>query len=68
MAIPWVPGILDGIECSAMIRAVLGNEIDIHTGGMDHPGPPQQRNRSVGSSEWPTTRTLLAPRGVHQYQ
>ncbi len=24
------------IECSAMIRALLGTEIDIHTGGIDH--------------------------------
>jgi cysteinyl-tRNA synthetase len=24
------------IECSAMIRALLGEEIDIHTGGIDH--------------------------------
>jgi cysteinyl-tRNA synthetase len=30
------------IECSAMIKSLLGVEIDIHTGGMDHiPDAPQ---------------------------
>ncbi|HWH07297.1 MAG TPA: cysteine--tRNA ligase [Candidatus Paceibacterota bacterium] len=34
---PWGPGNPGWhIECSAMIKALLGETIDIHTGGMDH--------------------------------
>ena len=34
---PWGPGNPGWhIECSAMIRSLLGQEIDIHTGGEDH--------------------------------
>lgn len=37
------------IECSAMIRALLGVEIDIHTGGMDH--IPVHHNNEIAQSE-----------------
>ena len=44
------------IECSAMIRAVLGNEIDIHTGGMDH--IPVHHNNEIAQSEAANGRPL----------
>ncbi len=37
------------IECSAMIRSILGSEIDIHTGGMDH--IPVHHNNEIAQSE-----------------
>jgi cysteinyl-tRNA synthetase len=37
------------IECSAMIRSLLGAEIDIHTGGMDH--IPVHHNNEIAQSE-----------------
>jgi cysteinyl-tRNA synthetase len=37
------------IECSAMIRTLLGLEIDIHTGGMDH--IPVHHNNEIAQSE-----------------
>ncbi|MBP6860555.1 MAG: cysteine--tRNA ligase [Candidatus Pacebacteria bacterium] len=37
------------IECSAMIKAVLGTEIDIHTGGIDH--IPTHHNNEIAQSE-----------------
>jgi cysteinyl-tRNA synthetase len=37
------------IECSAMIRALLGDEIDIHTGGIDH--IPIHHNNEIAQSE-----------------
>ena len=37
------------IECSAMIKAVLGTEIDIHTGGIDH--IPVHHNNEIAQSE-----------------
>lgn len=37
------------IECSAMIRTILGPEIDIHTGGMDH--IPVHHNNEIAQSE-----------------
>lgn len=34
---PWGPGNPGWhIECSAMVKALLGDTIDVHTGGMDH--------------------------------
>ncbi|MDB5195378.1 MAG: cysS [Parcubacteria group bacterium] len=44
------------IECSAMIRAILGREIDIHTGGMDH--IPVHHNNEIAQSEVATGRPL----------
>ena len=44
------------IECSAMIRALLGSEIDIHTGGMDH--IPVHHNNEIAQSECANARPL----------
>jgi cysteinyl-tRNA synthetase len=44
------------IECSAMIRALLGSEIDIHTGGMDH--IPVHHNNEIAQSESVNARPL----------
>lgn len=44
------------IECSAMIKALLGPEIDIHTGGMDH--IPVHHNNEIAQSESANNRTL----------
>ena len=47
---PWGMGFPGWhIECSAMIRALLGTEIDIHTGGMDH--IPVHHNNEIAQSE-----------------
>lgn len=47
---PWGPGNPGWhIECSAMIRTLLGPEIDIHTGGMDH--IPVHHNNEIAQSE-----------------
>lgn len=37
------------IECSAMIKALLGDEIDIHTGGIEH--IPVHHNNEIAQSE-----------------
>lgn len=44
------------IECSAMIRTLLGTEIDIHTGGMDH--IPVHHNNEIAQSESANARPL----------
>ncbi|MDB5189325.1 MAG: cysS [Parcubacteria group bacterium] len=44
------------IECSAMIRTILGTEIDIHTGGMDH--IPVHHNNEIAQSEVANGRPL----------
>ncbi len=44
------------IECSAMIRAILGIEIDIHTGGMDL--IPTHHNNEIAQSESANRRPL----------
>jgi cysteinyl-tRNA synthetase len=44
------------IECSAMIRSLLGPEIDIHTGGMDH--IPVHHNNEIAQSEAVTGKPL----------
>ena len=44
------------IECSAMIRSLLGQEIDIHTGGMDL--IPVHHNNEIAQSESITNRPL----------
>ncbi len=50
----WVSAWGDGfpgwhIECSAMIKAVLGDHIDIHTGGIDH--IPVHHTNEIAQSE-----------------
>lgn len=45
------------IECSAMIRSLLGQEIDIHTGGEDHIGV--HHNNEIAQSEAASGRTFV---------
>ncbi|MCX6788087.1 MAG: cysteine--tRNA ligase [Candidatus Kaiserbacteria bacterium] len=45
------------IECSAMIRALLGQEIDIHTGGEDHINI--HHNNEIAQSEAANGRTFV---------
>ena len=45
------------IECSAMIRALLGQEIDIHTGGEDHVSV--HHNNEIAQSEAASGRTFV---------
>ncbi len=45
------------IECSAMIRALLGQEIDIHTGGEDHINI--HHNNEIAQSEAASGRTFV---------
>jgi cysteinyl-tRNA synthetase len=55
---PWGPGNPGWhIECSAMIRALLGQEIDIHTGGEDHIAV--HHNNEIAQSEASTGRTFV---------
>ncbi len=47
---PWGVGFPGWhIECSAMSRALLGKELDIHTGGVDH--IPVHHNNEIAQSE-----------------
>ena len=45
------------IECSAMSRSLLGQEIDIHTGGMEHIGV--HHNNEIAQSEAASGRTFV---------
>lgn len=45
------------IECSTMSRALLGQEIDIHTGGEDHIGV--HHNNEIAQSEAASGRTFV---------
>lgn len=45
------------IECSAMVRALLGQEIDIHTGGEDHISV--HHNNEIAQSEAANGRTFV---------
>ncbi|KKW44873.1 MAG: Cysteine-tRNA ligase [Parcubacteria group bacterium GW2011_GWA2_56_21] len=55
---PWGPGNPGWhIECSAMIRALLGQEIDIHTGGEDHIAT--HHNNEIAQSEAASGRTFV---------
>jgi len=45
------------IECSAMIRSLLGQEIDIHTGGEDHIAT--HHNNEIAQSEAASGRTFV---------
>ncbi len=54
---PWGAGNPGwSIECSAMIRALLGNSIDIHTGGEEHVGV--HHNNEIAQSEGSTGKSL----------
>jgi cysteinyl-tRNA synthetase len=55
---PWGPGNPGWhIECSAMIRSLLGQEIDIHTGGEDHIAV--HHNNEIAQSEAASGRTFV---------
>ncbi|KND50977.1 MAG: cysteine--tRNA ligase [Parcubacteria bacterium C7867-007] len=54
---PWGMGFPGWhIECSAMSKALLGEQIDIHTGGMDH--IPIHHNNEIAQSEAASGRTF----------
>ena len=52
------------IECSAMIRATLGTQIDIHTGGIEH--IPVHHNNEIAQSESATGKKPLARFWMHR--
>ncbi len=52
------------IECSAMIRATLGTQIDIHTGGIEH--IPVHHNNEIAQSESATGKRPLARFWLHR--
>jgi len=48
---PWGPGRPGWhIECSAMVRSILGGHIDIHAGGMDLLFPHHENERAQGEA------------------
>lgn len=51
------------IECSAMIRATLGEQIDIHTGGVDL--MPTHHNNEIAQSESATGKTPFSRFWMH---
>lgn len=52
------------IECSAMIRATLGEQIDIHTGGIEH--IPIHHNNEIAQSEAATGKRPLSRFWLHR--
>ncbi len=52
------------IECSAMIRATLGEQIDIHTGGIEH--IPVHHNNEIAQSEAATGKKPLSRFWLHR--
>ena len=62
---PWGKGFPGWhIECSAMIRATLGTQIDIHTGGIEH--IPVHHNNEIAQSESATGKKPLARFWLHR--
>ena len=62
---PWGKGFPGWhIECSAMIRACLGAQIDIHTGGIEH--IPIHHNNEIAQSESATGKKPLARFWLHR--
>jgi cysteinyl-tRNA synthetase len=51
------------IECSAMARVTLGEQIDIHTGGIDH--IPVHHNNEIAQSESATGKRPFARMWMH---
>ena len=61
---PWGKGFPGWhIECSAMINATLGKQIDIHTGGIDL--MPTHHNNEIAQSESATGRRPLSRFWLH---
>jgi cysteinyl-tRNA synthetase len=55
---PWGRGFPGWhLECSAMSKALLGTELDIHTGGMDH--IPVHHNNEIAQSESANQSTFV---------
>lgn len=52
------------IECSAMIREILGDRIDIHTGGIEH--IPVHHNNEIAQSEAATGKKPFARFWLHR--
>ncbi len=52
------------IECSAMIRSVLGEQIDIHTGGIEH--IPIHHNNEIAQSEAATGKHPFSRFWMHR--
>ena len=62
---PWGKGFPGWhIECSAMARAVLGEQIDIHTGGIEH--IPIHHNNEIAQSECATGRKPFSRFWLHR--
>lgn len=62
---PWGKGFPGWhIECSAMINACLGKQIDIHTGGIEH--IPIHHNNEIAQSESATGKRPLSRFWMHR--
>ena len=62
---PWGKGFPGWhIECSAMIRSTLGEQIDIHTGGIEHIGI--HHNNEIAQSEAATGKNPLSRFWLHR--
>ena len=62
---PWGVGFPGWhIECSAMINATLGKQIDIHTGGIEH--IPIHHNNEIAQSEVATGKKPLSRFWMHR--
>ncbi|MCR4281090.1 MAG: cysteine--tRNA ligase [Candidatus Kaiserbacteria bacterium] len=62
---PWGKGFPGWhIECSAMIRATLGKQIDIHTGGIEHIAV--HHNNEIAQSEVVTGKHPLSRFWIHR--
>ncbi len=62
---PWGRGFPGWhVECSAMIRAVLGQQIDIHTGGIEH--IPVHHNNEIAQSECAIGKRPLSRFWLHR--
>jgi cysteinyl-tRNA synthetase len=62
---PWGKGFPGWhIECSAMIRATLGEQIDIHTGGIEH--IPIHHNNEIAQSEAATGKKPFSRFWMHR--
>jgi cysteinyl-tRNA synthetase len=62
---PWGRGFPGWhIECSAMARAILGDQIDIHTGGIEH--IPVHHNNEIAQSEAATGKRPFSRFWLHR--
>lgn len=62
---PWGKGFPGWhIECSAMSHSILGNELDIHTGGIEH--IPVHHNNEIAQSEAASGRKPFARYWLHR--